>query len=373
MEIRKPKKSDGVPKQKRSGTLLHEIRETFSRPYGSKFIRNINKSIEESSYWDSSLSEQMIILSNILFDSVDDCKQLIDLLKRSNSEYLRGSAARVVFFLYSDNLKKCCSELRLVGKLDGIWPQEDAQIMLSKLAIKHGVNSILSITGSWINDPDQRVRRLIVEAFRPRGVWKKHIKELKNNPTLVKPLLQKAIADESLYVRKAGANNINDISKDNPDVVISWTQEWFREGNKVQKWSVKQGLRGLLRENNKDALAILGFNQTDSIQMQWTNKLNKTVKINTIIPIEFTLKNNRDSDIDLRMHMLLESPGKGKNLRIKNYIITTINLKGKESKFISKKFHFVDYNSTPRLPGKYTMILYCNGNEIKKKSFIYPE
>jgi len=93
LEIRKPKKSDGVPKQKRSGTLLHEIMETFSRPYGSKFIKYINKSIEESGYWDSSLSEQMIILSNILFDSVDDCNQLIDLLKRSNSQYLRGSAA----------------------------------------------------------------------------------------------------------------------------------------------------------------------------------------------------------------------------------------------------------------------------------------
>ena len=371
MEIRKPKKSQGVPKQKRSGTLLQEIKDTFIHPYGSKYLKDLNNSIENSGFWDASLSEQMVILSRLFFDSVDDPKHLLKILKNSDSEHLKGCAPSIVYLLYSNNPGKCCSELRSVGKLDGTWPQEDAQVMLSQLAIKYGVNSILSITESWLNDPDERVRRLLVEGFRPRGVWKEHIKELKNDPKPLKPILKKAIGDDSLYVRKAAANNINDISKDNPDIVISWTKTWLKRSNKKQKWSIKQGLRGLLRDNNKDALALLGFNQTDSLQVNWKGKLDKTVKINTIIPLRFSVRNSGDSALNLKIQMLLTAPGKGNRLRTKTFILATLTLKEKESRIISKNFHFVDYNSTPRLPGKYTMMVSCNGNEIKKKSFIY--
>ena len=371
MEIRKPKKSKGVPKQNRNGTLLQEINDTFIHPFGTKYLDKLNNSMEESGYWEASLSEQMVILSKLFFNSVDDPKRLLKILKNSKSERLRGSAPNIAYLLYSNNPDKCCSELRLVGKLDGVWPQENAQIMLSQLAIKYGVNSILSITESWINDPDERVRRILVEAFRPRGVWKKHIKELKIDPTPLKLILQYTIGDGSLYVRKAAANNINDISKDNPDIVISWAKEWLKKSNEEQQWSLKQGLRGLLKDNNKEALAILGFNYSESVQIKWTTQLSKTVKINTLIPLNFTIKNNGDKVLKLRMHMLLTAPGIGNRMRSKNYIITAFTLQAKESKTFSKNFHFVDYNSTPRLPGKYAIILYCNGIEIEKKSFIY--
>jgi len=371
LEIRKPNKSKGVPKQKKSGTLLQEINDTLDHQFGSNYLDKLNNSIVESGYWDVSLSGQMNILSKLFFNSVDDTKKLIKLLKNSKFEYLRGSAARVVYLFHYDNPKKCCSELLSVGKLDGIWPQEYAQIMLSQLAIKYGVKSILSITASWINDPDERVRRILVEGFRPKGVWKKHIEELKIDPSPLKLMLQKAIGDDSLYVRKAAANNINDISKSNPEVVISWTKEWLKKSTEEQKWSIKQGLRGLLRENNKEALALLGFSQTDSIQIKWISKLGQSVKINTLIPLKLTIKNSGDKDLNLRLHILLSSPGMGNRMRTKNFIFATLTLKAKESKRISKNFHFVNYNSTPRLPGKYIMKLICNGNEISEKSFIY--
>jgi len=371
LEIRKPKKSKGVPKQHRSGTLLQEISDTFVHLYGSKHLDKLNNSIGESGYWEAPLSKQMVILPELFFNSVDDPKRLLKTLKNSKSEHLRGSAPYIVYLLHSNNPEKCCSELRLVGKLDGIWPQENAQIMLSQLVIKYGVSSILSITESWLNDPDELVRRILVEGLRPIGVWKKHINELKVDPTALKHILQKAIGDDSLYVRKAASNNINDISKDNPDIAISWTKEWLKKSNKEQKWSLKQGLRGLLRDNNKEALATLGFNYSEQVRIKWSAELSKTVKINTLIPLKFIIKNSSGKNIKLRMHMLITAPGLRNRLRTKNYIIDTFTLKANETKTISKNFHFVDYNSTPRLPGKYTLILYCNGNEIKKMGFIY--
>ncbi len=372
MEIRKPKKSKGVPKQYKTGTLLQEVKETFSLAYGAKYVEKLNRLIEKSGYWDASLSGQIVILSNLLFESVDDLKILLDLLKNSNSDYLRGSAAFVVYLLYSDNPKKCCLELKSVGKLDGISPQEEAQVMLSNLAIKHGVKSIHSMTGSWINDSNERVRRLLVEAFRPRGVWKQHIKELKVDPTILKPLLQKAIGDKSLYVRKAAANNLNDISKENPEVVISWTQMWNRNSTEEEKWSIKHGLRGLLRDNNKEALSILGFDTSGEFIIKWTASISKTININTLIPLEFKVKNNGTLDLKLRLHLRFLSPGKGRKQRTKDFVIATFTIPAEETKIVTKNFHFVDYNSTPRLPGKQTMILFCNGEEITKKSFYYP-
>lgn len=371
METRKPTKSKGVPRQHKDGALYEDIEKTFLKPFGEEFVRSLKLSIDDSDFWDESLNEQMVTLSKILFHSVDDSEKIIEVLKRSDSEYLRGESTYLIFDLLSDQPERCANELKIVGSLEGTWPQESAQVALTYLMIKHGVRKILSFTGDWIHDPDERIRRMLVEALRPMGVWVEHIKELKSDPSILKPIIEIASKDDSPYVRKAAANNLNDISKDNPDHVIEWCSKWIESADQNQIWTIKQGLRSLIRNNNRNALEILGYYSTPSLKAESFTTLTEIIKINTLIPVIVKTTNSGNNNINVRLHMLMSSPGKGNNRRSKNYFISSFPLSGKSEKTVTKTIHFVDYNSQPRLPGTYALTLFCNGSEFKRLKFQY--
>jgi len=371
--IKKPTKSKGIPKQKDKNVLYNSIERTFLTHFDHKFIDELIRSVKNSNFWKESLARQTEILSQLFFDSHTDSAAIIKLLKNSPSEYIRGSSGKVVLLAYNNKPEKCCVELKSVGKLDGTWPQEDAQAAFSKLMSKHGVKKILSFTLGWLYDSDERVRRMLVEALRPRGVWVEHLTELKEDPSLLEPILHTASDDKSLYVRKAAANNINDICKDNPNSVIKWTASWLKNATEKQKWTIERGLRSLLRENHPDALALLGYNNNPELKVKWLSKIDKNIKINTLIPIEVMVSNLSNSYIKIRLHARLLSPGKGKKLRSKHYILSSFGLKANDERRVLKNIHFVDFNSQPKLPGVHTLTLYCNGNEIREKSFYYQE
>jgi len=371
MEIKLPRKSKGIPKQKNKRSLYDSITQTLSPHYIKFFISKLTESIENSDYWKESLARQMEVLAQLLYDSDNNSDEIINLLKMSKSVYLRGSAAYVVFLAYSDIPEKCCTELKSVGILDGVWPQEYAQVALSKLMSKHGVKVILRFTSDWLYDADERVRRMFVEALRPRGVWVKHLLELKNDPSILESILLTASDDRSLYVRKAAANNLNDICKENPNSVIKWTAKWLKNATHNQIWTIERGLRGLLRENHSDAMALLGYINSSDLKVKWTNGIENIIKINTLIPLEILVSNNDGTDVKVRLQARLSSPGKGIKPRIKNYMISSFELSANEDKKVLKNLHFVNYNSQPRLPGKHILTLFCNGKIIGEKMFWY--
>jgi 3-methyladenine DNA glycosylase AlkC len=82
---------------------------------------------------------------------------------------------------------------------------------------------------AWVRDRDANVRRCAIEATRPRGVWTAHVEALKKDPEPARPLLEPVRSDESLYVRNAVGNWLNDASKSRPDWVRRLCARWTRE------------------------------------------------------------------------------------------------------------------------------------------------
>ena len=64
----------------------------------------------------------------------------------------------------------------------------------------------------WAGDENEHVRRLASEGCRPRLPWGMGLVAFKKDPSLILPVLEKLQDDESEYVRKSVANNLNDIS-----------------------------------------------------------------------------------------------------------------------------------------------------------------
>jgi len=112
---------------------------------------------------------------------------------------------------------------------------------------------------SWSKNKNFHVRRLASEGCRPRLPWAPALPELKKDPSSIIPILENLITDESLYVRKSVANNLNDISKDHPQLAISLGKKWIKNANPDTRWIVKHGLRGLLKKGEKSALGLFGY------------------------------------------------------------------------------------------------------------------
>lgn len=110
----------------------------------------------------------------------------------------------------------------------------------------------------WAHDPDPLVRRLASEGYRPRLPWGMGIPQLKEDPSPILPVLAALRADPSEDVRRSVANNLNDISKDHPDLTVELLADWL-DGTPQMLALIKHGLRTLVKRGHSGALDLLGF------------------------------------------------------------------------------------------------------------------
>lgn len=78
----------------------------------------------------------------------------------------------------------------------------------------------------WSKDKNHHIRRLSSEGCRPRLPWGKKLNNLIIDPSPIIQILENLKDDPELYVRKSVANNLNDISKDHPDLVLKLAKAW---------------------------------------------------------------------------------------------------------------------------------------------------
>ncbi|MFT6581029.1 MAG: hypothetical protein ACJAU6_001460 [Alphaproteobacteria bacterium] len=78
------------------------------------------------------------------------------------------------------------------------------------------------------------------------------------DPTPIIALLESLKDDDELYVRRSVANNLNDIAKDNPDVVAAIAHRWLENAGPARRKLVRHGLRSLIKSGHPEALKALG-------------------------------------------------------------------------------------------------------------------
>lgn len=122
----------------------------------------------------------------------------------------------------------------------------------------------------WAKHSNEHVRRLASEGCRPRLPWGEALLIYKKDPRPVLAVLELLKADPSLYVRKSVANNLNDISKDNPVLVLETARRWLGE-NPGTNWIVRQGCRTLVRQANPEALKLFGYASSTDKSVLITN------------------------------------------------------------------------------------------------------
>lgn len=140
---------------------------------------------------------------------------------------------------------------------------EMTQRFTAEFAIRHLLmeqqDKTLALLKTWLVDSSEHVRRLVSEGTRPRLPWGIQLSEFIRDPNPILPLLEALKDDPSEYVRRSVANNLNDIAKDHPQLVIAIAQKWLVNASKARIRLIKHACRTLFKQAHPEALALFGF------------------------------------------------------------------------------------------------------------------
>lgn len=220
----------------------------------------------------------------------------------------------------------------------------------------------------WSKDENEHVRRLASEGCRPRLPWAMALPGFKQDPALILPILENLRQDESLYVRKSVANNINDITKDNPEVAIEMCQNWFGEAEHTN-WIVKHGLRGLLKVGNKKALQIIGFDDNARFEVGEFRLSDQRVKMGGSFEFGFKIANLEPKQAFAKVGFVVSYQKANGNLSDKIFHVTEKEFASDDAIQFNKKLSFKDLTTRKHHPGPHKIGVLVNGKKLAEKDF----
>lgn len=170
----------------------------------------------------------------------------------------------------------------LTPRFSSEWPLRPFLLRHRKVTFEH--------LRRWVHDPDEHVRRLVSEGTRPRLPWAPVLRDVVADPTPCLELLDALYDDPSAYVRRSVANHLNDISRDHPDVAVEAARRWLESGSEEAAWTVRHGLRTLVKRGSLPALALLGYGDAAGIELSGLAADPQVVPVGGEVELRFTLE-----------------------------------------------------------------------------------
>lgn len=213
----------------------------------------------------------------------------------------------------------------------------------------------------WCKDPSVHVRRLVSEGTRTRLPWAPRLKCFQDDPSPIFPLLKSLRDDPELYVRRSVANNLNDIGKDNPDLLYKTIEKWRTESWKHADWITRHALRSAVKRAEPGALKLLGIEGKPKVKIQQLRLSSEVIKIGDKLEITFDLvstkKNKQLLEVDLAVHFVKASGlTTAKIFKLKNL---TLSPSARES--LRKSISFAKMTTRKLYPGVHKLELKING------------
>ncbi|KXO08988.1 DNA alkylation repair enzyme [Moritella sp. JT01] len=173
---------------------------------------------------------------------------------------------------------------------------------------------------AWTTHESRHVRRLASEGSRPRLPWAMALPAFKTDPTPLLAILTALKQDDCEVVRRSVANNLNDIAKDNSDVVVQIATQWLGYNELTDKL-VKHACRTLLKQAQPEVMALFGFQQ-DQIKLTAMAITTPVVKVGGKLTFNFSIENISQQPQKLRLEYGLYYLKKNGNLARKVFKIS---------------------------------------------------
>ncbi|TQV86656.1 DNA alkylation repair protein [Aliikangiella coralliicola] len=218
----------------------------------------------------------------------------------------------------------------------------------------------------WSRSQNEHLRRLASEGCRPRLPWAMALPEFKKNPQPVLDIILNLMDDESLYVRRSVANNLNDISKDNPDVVVEIATEHLGRSKEID-WVIKHACRGLLKQGDKKVLPLFGYSNAEHVVVNQLS-VDKKVSMGSELNFNFDIKSKNKRLGKLRLEFVIDFMKSNGKTSPKIFKIGEGEY-AENSRSISKYFSFKPITTRRYYPGEHKLFIVINGEKVASKPF----
>jgi 3-methyladenine DNA glycosylase AlkC len=223
----------------------------------------------------------------------------------------------------------------------------------------------------WADHPNEHVRRLASEGCRPRLPWGQALAIFKQNPAPVLGILEKLKADPSLYVRKSVANNLNDIAKDHPAIVLETAARW-KGANPDTDWIVRHGCRTLIRQATPEVLALFGYAvaQDDDPIADYAVILAEPTElmIGENCELRYEVHVRQGEPVHLRIEYGIDFVKAGGKQSRKLFLLSDRTVPGGSRLSATRTHRWADLTTRRHYPGKHRIVLLVNGKEAAATS-----
>ena len=218
----------------------------------------------------------------------------------------------------------------------------------------------------WAKSSNEHIRRLASEGCRPRLPWAVALPRFKANPSKVFEIIELLKNDNSKYVQKSVANNLNDISKDNPELVIEFVKNNLGVSKELD-WICKHASRTLLKKGDEKVLELFSFGKSHHIDI--SNFIcDDIVKVDDYLNFSFEVVSDEElGNIRVEYGMYYLKSNRAHNKKV--FMISQNEVKSNNKKFI-KKQSFKNMTTRKHYLGKHYISIIINGKEMIKKEFI---
>lgn len=227
---------------------------------------------------------------------------------------------------------------------------------------KRGINQMRI----WAEHPNEHIRRLASEGCRPRLPWAESLAMYKKDPTPVISILKLLKEDSSLYVRKSVANNLNDISKDHPELILKVASDWIGK-NSHTDWIIRRGCRTLVKESHPEALTLFGYKLNQASISSSVISINPTtLSISETSVIHYSLFIHQESTTRIRIEYGIDFVKSNGQTRRKKFHLSDKEIIGTTQFTGTRKHKWKNLTTRQHYPGIHQIVLLVNGLEIAR-------
>lgn len=218
----------------------------------------------------------------------------------------------------------------------------------------------------WAKDKDLHKRRLASEGCRPRLPWAMALPKFKADPEPILPILEQLRADPSEYVRRSVANNLNDISKDHPELALDIATSWLG-ANKETDWVVRHACRGLLKAGHPRALKLFGLAPPDHVRVTNLEVSPNPIELGKNLTINFDLISKQTLGL-VRLEYGIDFVKANGSRSRKVFKISEAEQGGK-TLTVQKIHKLVSITTRVHYPGVHGIAIIVNGVELASGEF----
>ncbi|MBQ0733254.1 DNA alkylation repair protein [Aquimarina celericrescens] len=347
--------------------FLNTVKEVYPKINSTKFLSDIYKD-----HWkEKELKQRMYHISSVLFKHLPNNFVIATKIIVQMTEVLKTKEESMSFeyMFLADYIEKYGLDnyQTSISAMEEITKFTSCEFAVRPFIFKYP-EQMRSQLLEWSQHAHPMVRRLASEGSRPRLPWTMRLPSFQKDPSPIIPILKNLKNDPSEMVRRSVANNLNDISKDNPEIVISLAIKWKGKSKETDKL-IKHACRTLLKEGNREIMKLFGFRTIKEIKISDFQVLTPKIKVGNSLEFSFVLKNKSKTTSKIRLECGIYYKKANGILSRKVFKISEKEYLANSITTIKRKQPFKIITTRKLYSGTHQISLIINGNEFEKLDF----